>query len=121
VQASGNAYWATQTEVLGDEARAWSLLAQGKGDAATQRLRAAADKEDAVEKLPVTPGPIVPAREQLGEMLLELKRPADALREFQIALLAAPARRGALTGAIRAAELVGDVRTATRLRGERGR
>jgi hypothetical protein len=84
-------------------------------------MRSAADKEDAVEKLPVTPGPIVPAREQLGEMLLELKRPRDALREFQLALTQAPGRRGALTGAAEAAERVGDVRTAARFRAELNR
>jgi tetratricopeptide (TPR) repeat protein len=121
LQSSGNTYWAMQTEVLRDEAQAWLLEAQGMADEATQRMRSAADKEDAVEKLPVTPGPIVPAREQLGAMLLELKRPQDALREFQSALLEEPGRRGALIGAVQAADAVGDVRTAARLRGELNR
>jgi hypothetical protein len=116
LRSSGNTYWAKQTEVLIDEAQAWLLNAQGMTDAATQRMRSAADKEDALEKLPVTPGPIVPAREQLGEMLLELQRPRDALHEFQLALTGAPGRRGALTGAAEAAERVGDVRTAARFR-----
>jgi len=118
LQASGNGYWSTQVDVLNKEAQAWRLEAEGRADEATQRMRSAADEEDAVEKLPVTPGPIVPAREQLAEMLLELKHPQDALREFQSALLAAPGRRGALTGAVRAAELVGDVQTAARFRAE---
>ncbi|MFI4970258.1 MAG: hypothetical protein ACHP7D_08615, partial [Lysobacterales bacterium] len=121
LQSSGNVYWAMQTEVLSEEAQAWILHAQGMADEATQRMRSAADKEDAVEKLPVTPGPIVPAREQLGEMFLELKRPPEALREFQSALIAAPGRRGALAGAGQAAELAGDVRTAARLRAELNR
>lgn len=121
LQSSGNPYWAIQTEVLVEEAQAWILQAQGMADEATRRMRSAADKEDAVEKLPVTPGPIVPAREQLGELLLELKRPRDALREFQATLIVAPGRRGALTGAVHAAELVGDVQTAARLRAELNR
>jgi tetratricopeptide (TPR) repeat protein len=116
LQSSGTAYWLNQTEVLSEAAQAWLLKAQGKSDEAVRRLRSAADKEDAVEKLPVTPGPIVPAREQLGDLLLELKRPQEALREFQAALQEAPGRRGALTGAIQAAELTGDAKTAARLR-----
>jgi hypothetical protein len=68
-------------------------------------MRAAADEEDAVEKLPVTPGPIVPAREQLGSLLLEQNHPAAALKEFQVALVNAPGRRGAMQGEARAAEL----------------
>ena len=71
-----------------------------------------------MEKLPVTPGPIIPAREQLGEMLLELWQPREALHEFQSALVAAPGRRGALIGGLRAAELAGDSESATRLRAE---
>lgn len=121
LQSSGNTYWALQTEVLSEEAQAWRLAAQGMADEATRRMRSAADKEDAVEKLPVTPGPIVPAREQLGEMLLDLKRPRDALREFQSVLMEAPGRRGALAGAVQAAELAGDARTAARLRAELNR
>jgi hypothetical protein len=106
--ADGNTYWATQTDILGKEARSWRLEANGDVEQATWLLRQAADEEAALEKLPVTPGPIVPAREQLGEMLLAHKRPGDALREFQAALVAAPGRRGAVTGAIQAAALIGD-------------
>jgi tetratricopeptide (TPR) repeat protein len=116
LKTSGNAYWATQTEVLADSARAWQLKAKTQSDAATQHLRAAADKEDAIEKRPVTPGAIVPAREQLGEMLLELDRPQEALREFEIALTAAPGRRGALMGAAQAAERSGDAQAAAKFR-----
>ena len=63
-------------------------------------LRKAADEEDAIEKLPVTPGPIVPAREQLGYLLLEQNQPSLALREFQSVLSEClPGRRGATEGA----------------------
>jgi hypothetical protein len=67
-------------------------------------MREAADEEDSVEKLPGTPGPIVPAREQLGEMLLEQGHPELASKEFQTALASAPGRRGATHGAEQAAE-----------------
>jgi tetratricopeptide (TPR) repeat protein len=120
VQTSGNQYWAAQVDALLKEARAWRLVADGQAEAAILSLRAAADEEDAVEKLPVTPGPIVPAREQLGELLLDLKRPDEALREFRTDLTVAPRRRGALVGAISAAEQLRDTRTATQLREELG-
>lgn len=98
LDASGNAYWSSQTRALADSARAWAAFAGGRTDEALASLRRAADLQDAAEKLPVTPGPIVPAREQLGDMLLEAGRPDDALREFRTALADAPGRRGALAG-----------------------
>jgi hypothetical protein len=116
LQANGNAYWATQVDVLGKEARGWQSAANSRADAAVQLLRQAADEEDAVEKLPVTPGPIVPAREQLGDLFLTLNRPQEALQEYRAALVAAPGRRGALTGAVQAADLVGDASIASRMR-----
>jgi tetratricopeptide (TPR) repeat protein len=118
LKSVGNLYWATQVDVLIKEAQAWGMATDGDTEAAVLNLRAAADQEDAVEKLPVTPGPIVPAREQLGELLLDLQRPDQALHEFQTALTFAPRRRGALAGAITAAERLGDTQTATQLRAE---
>jgi tetratricopeptide (TPR) repeat protein len=121
LQSAGNSYWAAQVDVLLKEAQAWRSAAKGESDAAVAGLRAAADEEDALEKLPVTPGPIVPAREQLGELLLELKRPQDALQEFQSALSSAPRRRGALVGAIAAAERVGNTGVVSQLRADLNR
>ena len=118
LQSAGNDYWATQVDVLIKEARAWRSASKGDSDAAIQALRAAADQEDALEKLPVTPGPVVPAREQLGELLLNLKRPQEALAEFRAALTSAPRRRGALTGAIAAAERMGDTQAVSQLRAD---
>ena len=117
-QSAGNKYWATQVDVLLKEAQAWRSAADAKADAAILSLRAAADEEDAVDKLPVTPGPIVPAREQLGELLLDLNHPDQALREFRTALTFAPGRRGALIGAITAAERLGDIQSVMQLRAE---
>ena len=116
LNAKGDAYWATETLAMLRSAQGWRFAAQGDANSAIASLRAAADEEDGLEKLPVTPGPIVPAREQLGEVLLLLHQPKDALREFQSALALAPARRGALAGAIAAAGQLGDTKTAARLR-----
>jgi len=116
LQLAGNSYWAKQTDVLLEEATAWQSAANSHVDEAIQILRQAADEEDGVEKLPLTPGPIVPAREQLGDLLLTLNRPQQALQEYRAALVAAPGRRGALAGAVQAADLVGDVQLASRMR-----
>ena len=105
LRTSGNDYWATQVGILRREVMAWSAQADKKPDEAAALMRAAADEEDGIEKLPVTPGPIVPAREQLGYLLLEQNHPGPALKEFQTALVNAPGRRGALQGSARAAEL----------------
>jgi tetratricopeptide (TPR) repeat protein len=121
LQSAGNSYWATQVDVLLKEAQAWRSAAKGESELAIQGLRAAADEEDALEKLPVTPGPIVPAREQLGELLLNLKRPREAFREFRAALSSAPRRRGALVGAIAAAEGSGNTEVVTQLRADLNR
>ncbi|MGA3318845.1 MAG: hypothetical protein ABSC64_20705, partial [Candidatus Korobacteraceae bacterium] len=105
LRTSGNDYWATQAAILRREVMAWSAQADRKPDEAVALMREAADQEDAIEKLPVTPGPIVPAREQLGDLLLEQNHAGLALKEFKAALVNAPGRRGALQGATRAAEL----------------
>jgi tetratricopeptide (TPR) repeat protein len=116
LQTDGILYWAKQTDVLQKEATAWQSFANSHVDEAIKVLRQAADEEDGVEKLPLTPGPIVPAREQLGDLLLTLNRPAKALIEYRAALAAAPGRRGALVGAVQAAELTGDTQLASRMR-----
>jgi len=105
LRASANDYWATQTGILVREVSAWCAQAEGRSEEAATAMRQAADDEDAVEKLPVTPGPIVPAREQLGDLLLEQDHPNRALTQFKAALAAAPGRWGALRGVARAAEL----------------
>jgi hypothetical protein len=106
--------------VLDKEAKAWQLAATAHPREAVRLLREAADEEEGREKLPVTPGPIVPAREQLGELLLAQNNAKQALREFQAALVTAPGRRGALTGAAAAAELAGNTRAAAGMRAKQG-
>jgi tetratricopeptide (TPR) repeat protein len=105
LRTSGDDYWATQVAILAREVTAWSAQADGRPDEAVAAMRSAAAEEDAIEKLPVTPGPIVPAREQLGYLLLEQRRPDLAQKEFKKALADSPGRRGALQGAAQATEL----------------
>jgi len=105
LRATGNDYWATQVDVMLREVLAWSAQADGKAEEAVAMMREAADEEDGTEKLPVTPGPIVPAREQLADLFLEQNHPGQASREFAASLANSPGRRGALQGAARAAEL----------------
>ncbi|QBB69741.1 hypothetical protein ELE36_04770 [Pseudolysobacter antarcticus] len=114
--AEGDTYWATQLDVMGKEARAWQAAANADANEAIRLMRAAADVEDKVEKRPVTPGPIIPAREQLADLLLSLKRPQEALKEYRAALVAAPGRRRALVGAAQAANLLGDAKVASQMR-----
>ncbi|HXH82612.1 MAG TPA: hypothetical protein VNN07_06745 [Candidatus Tectomicrobia bacterium] len=101
-------YWAEQVEIQRRVVEAWATWAEGRRDAAVGALRAAADMEDATEKHPVTPGPIVPARELLGEILLEAGRPAEALRELEASMAIEPNRFRALAAAARAATAAGD-------------
>ena len=72
----------------------------------------AAERESKTEKHVITPGPLAPARELLGEMLLEMSRPAEALREFQAVQTTEPNRFRAVAGAARAAEQAGDMEMA---------
>ena len=118
VQADGKGYWPAETDALLKSAKAWQLAAAGDMPAAVASLRAAADEEDGFEKPAVSPGPVVPAREQLGELLLQSGQAAQALREFRTALTYSPRRRGSLEGAIAAAEQVGDIQTATTLKAQ---
>lgn len=101
-------YWAEQVEIQRLAAAAWVALAQGRRDEALKLMRSAADLEDSTEKHPVTPGSLAPARELLGEMLLELKDAPGALREFEASMKKEPNRFNGTYGAARAAELAGD-------------
>jgi tetratricopeptide (TPR) repeat protein len=114
LKAAKNDYWATEVEVQRLSAAAWTDYAKGNRDEALTLMRSAADLEDKSEKHAVTPGRLVPARELLGEMLLELKRPAEALREFEESQKHDPNRFRGLYGAAQAAAQSGDVAKAKR-------
>jgi tetratricopeptide (TPR) repeat protein len=100
--------WGKQVEIKRQVGAAWLAYAEGKHDESLKLMRAAAELDDATEKHPVTPGSILPAREQLGELLLELKQPSAALQEFETSLRTAPNRFNGLYGAARAAKLAAD-------------
>lgn len=113
-----NAYWATQVEIKMKAVEAWLALAEGNRDKALEIMRAAASLESKSEKNPVTPGDLLPAREMLGDLLLELDRPDDALEAYKASLEDSPNRLNTLYGAGRAAEASGDQDAARRYYGE---
>ncbi|MGI8785873.1 MAG: tetratricopeptide repeat protein [Acidobacteriota bacterium] len=101
-------YWSVQNEVLLKTASGWLALAEGRKDEALALMASAAELEDSSEKHPVTPGAIQPARELLGEMLLQTDRPAEALAAFEASLANNRDRFNGLYGAARAARIAGD-------------
>ncbi|HSS20561.1 MAG TPA: hypothetical protein VLL54_10835 [Pyrinomonadaceae bacterium] len=113
VGTRGDYDWATQIEIERLVASAWLSFAEGKHEDSLRLMREAADLDDATEKHPVTPGAVLPAREQLGELLLALKQPSSALPEFESSLRNTPNRFNGLLGAARAAKLAGDLRKAS--------
>jgi tetratricopeptide (TPR) repeat protein len=106
--AAQQAYWVEQAEIQQLAVKGWVARAEGRAEEALALLRQAADREDATEKHPVTPGPIQPAREMLAELLLETGKPVEALAEFERSQGTDPSRFHGLAGAARAAELAGD-------------
>jgi tetratricopeptide (TPR) repeat protein len=112
LQAAGNRYWSDQVEISRREAAAWLARASKQDSEALTLMRSAAELEDSTDKHPVTPGPILPAREQLGDLLVELGKPAEALVEYRADLAASPNRLNGVYGAARAARLAGDAETA---------
>lgn len=99
------AYFKSHLELQHKAVAAWVTNAEGKKDEAIKQLSQAAEMEDKLGKHPVSPGPVYPIREQLGEMLLELERPADALVAFQASLKISPHRFHGIYGAARAAQM----------------
>jgi hypothetical protein len=108
VAARKDAYWTDQVEAQRLAAQAWIALAHGRRDEALKLMRQSAELQDKGEKSPVTPGYLGPSRELLGEMLLELKRPAEALKEFEAAAAHDPNRLRGFHGAARAAAQAGN-------------
>ena len=100
-------YWARQVEIQELEVAAWAALAAGKKQVALRQMKSATELEDGTEKSAVTPGPLAPARELLGEMLLELNQPMQALEQFESTLKKEPRRFRSLYGAAHAAQLSG--------------
>ncbi|MGA2302438.1 MAG: hypothetical protein ABSG77_17295 [Candidatus Acidiferrum sp.] len=107
-------YWARQVEIQEFAVGAWATLAAGKKEEALRQMKSAAELEDGTEKSAVTPGPLAPARELLGEMLLEMNEPAQALEQFEATLKKEPGRLRSLYGAAHAAQLSGSRDTSQR-------
>ena len=107
LQKENESYWARQVEIQELTVRAWATLAKGKKGEALLQMKSAAELEDKTEKSAVTPGPLAPARELLGEMLLEMNQPAQALEQFEATLKKEPGRLRSLYGAAHAAQVSG--------------
>jgi hypothetical protein len=103
-----DAYWTSQVEIQSKGASAWIALAEGKKDEGLALMRQAVAMEDLTEKSAISPGPIKPARELLGEMLLEMGKPAEALAEFEATMKKEPNRFRGVYGAAVAAERSSD-------------
>lgn len=108
-EAKSSAYWAKQIEIQLLCAVAWLTYNQGLQTQGLNVMKKAADLESTTDKHPITPGEILPARELYGDMLFESKSYADALKQYEKALIRSPNRFNSLYGAARAAELAGDV------------
>ena len=106
--AAKNTYWADQSEIQRLAVAGWVARAENRNEEAVTLLRQAADREDATEKHPVTPGAIQPAREMLAELLLDLGQAKQALAEFEASQRTDPNRFHGIAGAARAAEAAGD-------------
>jgi predicted Zn-dependent protease len=106
--AMKDAYWAEQVGIQHQVASAWIAFAEGRKAEAVESLRKAADAEDATDKSAISPGPLAPARELLGEMLLAVDRPADALKELETTLKKEPNRFRAMYYAAQAAAASGN-------------
>jgi hypothetical protein len=103
-----NNYWASQVDIQRQVTSAWVLYAEGKYDDALKAMGVAADAEDNSEKSPVTPGPLVPARELYGDMLLDRGMAKEALAAFEATKAKEPNRLNGYAGAAKAAQALGD-------------
>jgi tetratricopeptide (TPR) repeat protein len=103
-----DAYWTEIVDIQRQIAAAWIAFADGRKDEGINLLRKAADAEDATDKSAISPGPIAPARELLGEMLLEAGNAKDALVAFEATMKKEPNRFRGAYGAARAAEAMGN-------------
>ena len=106
--SESNKYWINQIEMQKKVVKAWELFAQNEMEKSLMMMISAADLEDASEKNPVTPGQLLPAREMLGDLLLEMNKPKEALKQYELTLEINPNRLNALYGAGKSAELIGD-------------
>jgi tetratricopeptide (TPR) repeat protein len=110
---AGQDYWAVLVDSQRRTVAAWSAFSKGEIDKALQIMKKAADIEDSVDKHPVTPGAVLPARELFGDMLLLSGRYGEAIDAYEASLLISPNRYNSLYGAGHAAEKAGDLKKAS--------
>ncbi|MCS3926867.1 tetratricopeptide (TPR) repeat protein [Bradyrhizobium elkanii] len=108
LQDAKDSYWSGIVDIQRQVAVAWVLYAEGKYDEALNAMSAAADAEDKTEKHVITPGPLAPARELYGFMLLDRGMAKEALAAFEATKAKEPNRLHAFAGAAKAAEALGD-------------
>ncbi len=104
---AGQYNWTDRVESMLLASSAWIIFTEEQTEEAVEVARSAADLDDATGKHPTTPGSLLPPRELLGDMLLELNRPSEALVEYERSMRRAPNRFNSLYGAAHAAELSG--------------
>lgn len=102
--AKQDPYWPGQIEIQRLSTDAWIAHAEKRDDDALRLMRESADLESSTEKHPVTPGALLPSRELLGDLLLDLGKADEALKEYEASLAVAPKRLNTLYGAARAAQ-----------------
>jgi tetratricopeptide (TPR) repeat protein len=108
----GQDYWAVLVDAQRKTVEAWAAYSEGRKDLALRTMRVAADLEDSVDKHPVTPGSVLPARELLGDMLVLMERYSEAIEAYEASLMVSPKRFNSLYGAGHAAEFSGDIERA---------
>jgi tetratricopeptide (TPR) repeat protein len=101
-------YWVEQIDIQTEVVRGLAAFAENNRDESIAILSKAAAREDATEKHVVSPGPLVPAREVLAGVKLDMGMGADALADYEMVLTREPNRFHATYGAARAAQLAGD-------------
>ncbi len=111
--AQKNTYWSNQVEVQRREVAAWMAEQSGKHEESVRTMGSAADLEESMDKNPVTPGAITPAREMLAQLLLLQHQPKQALADYEAVLKIAPNRFNALHGAATAADAAGEATVAS--------
>jgi len=109
---NGEQYWAVIVDAQRQTVDAWITYSSGDKDKGLEMMKSAADLEDSVDKHPVTPGAVMPARDMLGDMFLLSNKPGDALAAYEASLKISPNRFYSLFGAGYAAESAGDMKKA---------
>ena len=109
---SGQDYWAILVDSQRKSVESWIMFSQGQSAQALELMTAAADLEDSVDKHPVTPGAVLPARELLGDMLIELGQFEESIAAYERALEISANRLRSLTGIKTAEQLSRDKKAA---------